>query len=110
MTSSVADSSKTLFDTGSKAIWMSRYIVAERDLYPVLKAFVGAAVYINVAMVSIVSTPHLKHREYWLTWRAYHLAMASTNQSNTFQNSGSNEMGRCVLFFLGIDIILAIFK
>ena len=46
MSSSTADSSKTYFDTCSKAFSRSMKIVAERDLYPLLMAVFGAAVYI----------------------------------------------------------------
>ena len=35
--------------------------------------------------------------------------MASTNRSMNFEKAGSSEMGRCVLSFFGIGIILAIF-
>ena len=42
---------------------MSRKIVAERDLYPLLRAVIGAAVCISVAMASIVPAPLLKPRE-----------------------------------------------
>ena len=58
---------------------------------------------ISVAMASIVPTPLLKPREYGL------LGCASTNRSMTFGKAGSSEMGRCVLSFFGIGIILAIF-
>ena len=64
MPSSASDSSMTSFDTSSKAFSRSRKIVAERDLYPVLKTFIGAAVCINVAIASIVPTPLLKPREH----------------------------------------------
>ena len=64
MPSSAADSSRTSFDTSSNAFSRSWKIVAERDVYPLLKAVVGAAVYINVAMASIVPTALLKHREH----------------------------------------------
>ena len=60
MPSRAADFSKTYFDTSSKDFSRSRKIVAERDLYPVLKPFIGAAVCINVAMASNVPTPLLK--------------------------------------------------
>ena len=36
-------------------------------------------------------------------------AKATTNRSMTLENAGSSEMERCVLSFLGIGIILAIF-
>ena len=35
--------------------------------------------------------------------------MVKINRSMTFKNDGSSEMGRCVLSFFGIGIILAIF-
>ena len=66
MHSSAADYNKTSFDTSSKAFLRSRIIVAERVLYPVLKAFIGAAVCINVEMALIVPTLLLKPRECWL--------------------------------------------
>ena len=64
MPSCTADSSKTSFDTSLKGFSRSRKIVAERDLYPLLMAVIGAAVYINVAMASIVPTQLMKPREY----------------------------------------------
>ena len=48
MPSCVADSSKTYFDTNSKAFSSSRNIVAERDSYLSLMAIIGAAVCNNV--------------------------------------------------------------
>ena len=63
----------------------------------------------SVAMTSIVPTPLLKPREYELIGWADHLTLCSTNRSMTFKNAGSSEMGRCVLSFIGIGIILAIF-
>ena len=42
-------SSAASFDTSSKAFSRSRKIVAERDLYPLLRAVIEAAVYVNVA-------------------------------------------------------------
>ena len=60
---------------------------------------------INIAVASIVSTPLLKLREYWLMLAGY---MYSTTRSMTFENAGTNEVGRCV-FFLGDRIILAFF-
>ena len=51
-----------------------------------------------------VPTPLRKDREL-----AAHLTLASTNRPITFENTGSGKMGRCVLSFLGIGIILAIF-
>ena len=54
MPSSASDSSKNCFDTSSNAFSWSRKIVAERDLYAVLKEFIVAAVCINVTMASIV--------------------------------------------------------
>ena len=86
----------------------SRKIVAERDVYALLMEIIGAAVCIN-AMASIVLTPPLKHREYGLIGWADHLTLASTNRSMTFEHAGISEMGRCVLSFLGIGIILSIF-
>ena len=59
---SAADSSKTSFDTSTNAFSRYRKIVAERDLYPLLRVFIGAAVYINAAMALIVPTPLLKPR------------------------------------------------
>ena len=64
---------------------------------------------ISVAMASIVPTPLLKPIEYGLIGWADHLTLASTNRSMTFEKAGSSEMGRCVLSFFGIGIILAIF-
>ena len=64
---------------------------------------------ISVAMASIVLTPLLKPRQYGLIVWADYLTLASTNRSMTFEKAGSNEMGRCVLSFFGIGIILAIF-
>ena len=64
---------------------------------------------ISVVMASIVPTPLLKPREYGLICWADHLTLASTNCFMTFEKAGSNEMGRCVLSFFGIGIILAIF-
>ena len=87
---------------------MSRKIVSERDFYPLLRAVIGAAVYINVAMASIVRTPLLKPRVYGLIGWTDHLTLVSTNRFMTFENAGSREMGRCVLSFIGIGIILAI--
>ena len=66
MRSSVADSNKTSLDTNSNAFSRSSNILAERDLCPVLKTFIGVDVCINVAIASIVSTPLLKPREYLL--------------------------------------------
>ena len=87
----------------------SRKIVAEQDLYPLLRAVIGAVVYINVVRASIVPTPLLKPREYKLIGWEDHLTLISTNRSMTFENAGSSEMGRCVLSFFGIGIILIIF-
>ena len=56
---------------------MSRKIVAERDWYPLLKAVMGAAVYINVVIASIVPTPLLRPREYWLIGWADHLTLVA---------------------------------
>ena len=64
---------------------------------------------ISVAMASIVPTPLLKSGKYRLIGWADHLTLASTNRSMTFEKAGSNEMGRCVLSFFGIGIILTIF-
>ena len=104
MPCSAADSSRTSFDTRSKDFYRSRKIV-----YPLLRAVIGAAVYINVARASIVPTPFLKPRECGLIGWADHLTLVSTNRSMTFENTGSSEMGLCVLSFFGIGIILAIF-
>ena len=49
MPSSAADSSRISSDTSSNAFSMSRKIVSEQDLYPLLRAVIGSAVYINVA-------------------------------------------------------------
>ena len=51
----------------------------------------------------------MKPREYGLIGWADHLTLISTNRSMTLENAGSSEMGRCVLSFFGIGIILAIF-
>ena len=64
---------------------------------------------ISVAMASIFPTPLLKPREYGLIGWADYLTLASTNRSMTFEKAGNSEMGRCVLSFFGIGIILAIF-
>ena len=64
---------------------------------------------ISVAMASIVPTALLKPREYGLIGWADHIFLASINRSMTFEKAGSSEMGRCVLSFFGISIILAIF-
>ena len=61
MPSGTADSTKTSIDTSSNAF--SRKIVAERDVYPLLKVVIGSAVCINVTITSIVPTPFLKPRE-----------------------------------------------
>ena len=50
MPSSAADSSNTYFETSSTDFFRSRKIVAEGDLYPHLRAVIGAAVCISVAM------------------------------------------------------------
>ena len=55
-----------------------RKIAAERDLYPLLRAVIGAAVCISVAIASIVLTPLLKHREYGLIDWADHLTLTNT--------------------------------
>ena len=109
MPSSAADSSNTSFETGSKAFSRSRKIVSERDLYPLLRAVIRAAVCISVAMASIVPTLLLNLREYGLIVWMDHLTLASTNCSMTFEKAGSSEMGRCVWSFFGIGIIMAIF-
>ena len=85
--------------------------MAERDLYPLLKVVIGAALCIRVAMASMVPTPFLKSTEYGLIGWADHLTMASTNRSMTLESAESSEIGRCVLsfLFLGIGTILAIF-
>ena len=90
MPSSAADSSRTSVDTSSR----SRKIVPERDLYHILRAYIGASVYIDVARASIVPTPFLKPREYGLIGWADHLTLVSTNRSMTFENAGSSEIGR----------------
>ena len=109
MPSSAADYSKTSFETSSKTFSRSRKIVAELDLYPLLRVVIGAAVCISSTMPSIVPTPLLKHRAYRLIGSADHLTLASTNRFMTFEKAGSSEMGRCILSFFGIGIILAIF-
>ena len=83
--------------------------VAERELYPLLREVIGAAMCISVAMASIVPTPLLKPREYGLIGWVDHLSLASTNRFMTFEKAESSEMGRCVLFFFGIGIMLVIF-
>ena len=65
--------------------------------------------FIGVAMASIVTTPLLKPREYGFIGWVEHLTLVSTNRSMTFENAGSSKMGRCVLSFFGIGIILPIF-
>ena len=70
---------------------------------------IGAALCTRVAMASMVPTPLLKPREYGLIGWADHLTLASTNRSMTLEMTGSSEIGRCVLSFFGIGIILAIF-
>ena len=109
MTSSAADSSNTSFETSSKAFSRSRKIVTERDLYPLLRVVIGADVCTSVAMASMVPTPLLKHREYGLIGWEDHLTLASTNRSMTFEMTGSSEIGRCVLSFFWIGIVLTIF-
>ena len=66
MPSSAADSSNTSFEISSKAFSRSRKMVAARDLCPLLKVVIGAALCTRVAMVSMVPTPLLKPREYGL--------------------------------------------
>ena len=73
-------------------------IVAERELYPLLGAVIGAAVCISVAMASIVQSPFLKPREYGLIGWADHLNLASTNRSMTFEKAGSIEIGLRFVF------------
>ena len=73
MPSNAADSSNTSYKTSSNDFTRSRKIVAERDLYPLLRAVIGAAVCISVAMASIVPIPLLKHREYGLIGWVDHL-------------------------------------
>ena len=93
MPSSAADSSNTSFETSSKAFSRSRKIVSERNLYPLLRAVIGASVCISVLMTSIVPTPLLKPREYGLIGWADHLTQAITNRLMTFEKAGSSEMG-----------------
>ena len=64
---------------------------------------------ISVAMASIVPNPPLKHREYGLIFWADHSTLASTNISMTLKKAGNSEMGRYILSFYEIGIILAIF-
>ena len=109
MPNSDADSSNTSFETSSRTFSMSWKIVAERDLYPLPRAVIGPAVCISFAMASIVLTPLLKPREYGLIGWADHLTLAKTNRSMIFEKAGSSEMGRCVLSFFWIGIILDIF-
>ena len=109
MPSSAADSSNTSFETSLKGFSRSRKIVAERKLYPLLRAVIGAAVCISIEMTSIVLTPLLKPREYGLIGWADYLTQASTNHSMTFEKAGSSGMGRCVLSLFEISIISAIF-
>ena len=84
-------------------------IVAERELYPFLRAVIGAAVCISVAMASIDPTPLLDPIEYGLIGWTDHLTMTNTNCSMTFEKAGSSETRRYVLSFFRIGIILAIF-
>ena len=65
--------------------------MAERDLYPLLSAVIGAAVYTNVARASIVPTPLLKPREYGLVGCSDHLTLVITNRSMT----KTQEVVRC---------------
>ena len=67
--------------------------ISLKSLHPLLRAVIGAAVCISVAMASIVPTPPLKPREYGLIGWADHLTLASTNRSMTFEKAGSSEMG-----------------
>ena len=85
MPSSAADSSNTSFQTSSKAFSRSRNIVAELELHPPLRAVIGAAVCMSVAISSIVPTQILKPREYGLIGWADHLNLASTNRFMTFE-------------------------
>ena len=85
MPRSTANSSNTFFVTSSNAFSRSMKIVTERDLHPLQRAVIGAAVYVSVAMASIVRTPLLKPREYGLIGWANHLTLASTNRSMTFK-------------------------
>ena len=66
MPSSNADSSNTSFETSSNVFSRSRKIVAELDLYPLLRGVIVSAVCISVAMASTVPTPLLKPSEYGL--------------------------------------------
>ena len=109
MPSSAAYSSNPFFEISSKAFSRCKKILAERDLYTLLRAVIGAAVCISVAMASIVPTLLLKPREYGSIGWADHLTLASINRSMTLENAGSSDIGRCVLSFFGIGIILAIF-
>ena len=101
MPSSAADSIKTYLDTSLSYM----IIVIERELSPVLKAFIGAAVCINIAIASIILTPLMKPREYSLIGREDHLTPALANRPWL---SKSLEVGRYVLSFLEIGILLVI--
>ena len=60
MSSSTVDSSNPSFETSSNAFSRCRKIVAVRDLHPFLRADIGSAVCISVAMASIIPTPLFK--------------------------------------------------
>ena len=78
MSSSIGDPLKTYADTSSKDFSRRMKIVAERTrFYPLLREVIGAAVYINVAMASIVPTLLLQPREYGLITWADHLLWLS---------------------------------
>ena len=77
---------------------MSRNIVAEQEVDPLLRAVIGTAVCISVAMASIVPTPLLKPREYGLLGWADQLTLTSINRSMTFDKAGSSEMGLRFVF------------
>ena len=92
MPSSATDSCKTSFENSSKAFSRSRNILAERDLYPLLKAVFGAAVFINIAI-----NPLLKPREYLLIGWADHLTLTSTQFHFMFPDSDSDLIFRRTL-------------
>ena len=73
-------------------------IGAERDLYPLLKVVIGAALCNSVAMASMVPTPLLKPKEYRLIGWADHLTLASTNRSTTLESAGSS----CIMFWVQV--------
>ena len=72
-------------------------------MYPVLKAFIAAAVCFNVGKASIITTPIMNSREDSLIGWADHLTLVSTNRSITFENAGSSEMGRCILYIFFLN-------